>query len=164
MESGLVVQVIGPSVDVRFESEKLPKLYNELKIEDKEKKISLVLEVAQHMGDNTVRCIALATTDGLVRGMKAIDTGAPITVPVGEQTLGRIFNVFGEAIDEKGCQSVRTPATVVVTPALDLVVVNPPVQTACNGQSVTFNAASLNPNGFSINWYDNATNGNLLDT
>ena len=102
MEVGTVVQVIGPSVDVRFESEKLPKLLNALKIEDAERGINLTLEVAQHLGDNVVRCIALATTDGLVRGMKALDTGAPISVPVGDQTLGRIFNLLGEAIDEKG--------------------------------------------------------------
>ncbi len=102
MEVGTVIQVIGPSVDVRFDSGKLPKLLNAIKIEDKEKNIDLTLEVAQHVGDNIVRCIALATTDGLVRGMKALDTGGPITVPVGEQTLGRIFNLLGTAIDEKG--------------------------------------------------------------
>ena len=102
MEAGQVVQVIGPSVDIRFESEKLPKLYNAIKIEDKERNIYLTLEVAQHLGDNVIRAIALASTDGLVRGMKAVDTGSPISVPVGEQTLGRIFNVFGEPIDEKG--------------------------------------------------------------
>ncbi|MBI3999767.1 MAG: F0F1 ATP synthase subunit beta [Candidatus Omnitrophica bacterium] len=102
MEVGTVVQVIGPSVDIRFESEKLPKLFNAIKIEDPERKIDLTLEVAQHTGDNIVRCIALASTDGLVRGMKALDTGAPISVPVGEQTLGRIFNLLGNPIDEKG--------------------------------------------------------------
>lgn len=102
MEVGTVVQVIGPSVDIRFESEKLPKLLNAVKIEYPDKNINLTLEVAQHVGDNVVRCIALASTDGLVRGMKAADTGAPISVPVGDQTLGRIFNLLGEAIDEKG--------------------------------------------------------------
>lgn len=102
MEVGAVVQVIGPSVDIRFESEKLPKLLNAIKIEDPERKIDLTLEVAQHVGDNVARCIALASTDGLVRGMKAVDTGAPISVPVGEQTLGRIFNLLGNPIDEKG--------------------------------------------------------------
>src|SRR3989338_4771940 len=102
MEMGTVVQIIGTSVDIRFESEKLPKLLNAIKIEDQERKINLTLEVAQHLGDNVVRCIALASTDGLVRGMKALDTGAPISVPVGDQTLGRIFNVFGDARDEKG--------------------------------------------------------------
>ncbi len=102
MQVGKVVQVIGPSVDVRFEAEKLPKLLNAIKIEDAARNINLTLEVAQHLGDNVVRCIALATTDGLVRGMKAVDTGAPISVPVGDQTLGRIFNLLGEPIDEKG--------------------------------------------------------------
>jgi len=102
MEVGTVVQVIGPSVDIRFEPEKLPKLLNAIKIEEPARNIDLTLEVAQHVGDNVVRCIALATTDGLVRGMKATDTGAPISVPVGEQTLGRIFNLLGNPIDEKG--------------------------------------------------------------
>ncbi|MBI4372972.1 MAG: F0F1 ATP synthase subunit beta, partial [Candidatus Omnitrophica bacterium] len=102
MEVGTVVQVIGPSVDISFPSEKLPRLFNAIKIEDPERKIDLTLEVAQHVGDNIVRCIALASTDGLVRGMKATDTGAPISVPVGEQTLGRIFNLLGNPIDEKG--------------------------------------------------------------
>src|SRR3989338_5771597 len=102
MNEGTIVQVIGPSVDIRFESEKLPKLFNAIKIEDAERNINLTLEVAQHTGDNIARCIALASTDGLVRGMKAMDTGAPISVPVGDQTLGRIFNLLGEAIDEKG--------------------------------------------------------------
>ncbi len=107
MEVGLVVQVIGPSVDIRFESEKLPRLLNAIKIEEPEKGIHLTLEVAQHLGDNVVRCIALASTEGLVRGMKAADTGAPISVPVGDQTLGRIFNLLGEPVDEKG--AVKDP-------------------------------------------------------
>ena len=101
-ETGTVVQVIGPSVDIRFESEKLPKLFNAVKIQYPDQKIDLTLEVAQHIGDNVVRCIALAATDGLVRGMKAIDAGAPISVPVGDQTLGRIFNLLGHPIDGKG--------------------------------------------------------------
>jgi F-type H+-transporting ATPase subunit beta len=103
MAFGKVVQVMGPSVDVEFEASELPKILNALEIElAGEKKSKLVLEVAQHIGDNIVRCIALATTDGLVRGMKVFDTGGPITVPVGEQTLGRVFNLLGEAIDEAG--------------------------------------------------------------
>ena len=101
-ETGTIVQVIGPSVDIRFESEKLPKLFNAVKIQYPDQKIDLTLEVAQHIGDNVVRCIALAATDGLVRGMKAIDAGAPISVPVGDQTLGRIFNLLGHPIDGKG--------------------------------------------------------------
>ena len=102
MEVGIVLQVIGPSVDIQFDSEKLPRLFSAIKIEDPKRNIDLTLEVAQHVGDNVVRCIALASTDGLVRGMKAADTGAPISVPVGEQTLGRIFNLLGIPIDEKG--------------------------------------------------------------
>ena len=101
-ETGTIVQVIGPSVDIRFESEKLPKLFNAVRIQYPDQKIDLTLEVAQHIGDNVVRCIALAATDGLVRGMKAIDAGAPISVPVGDQTLGRIFNLLGQPIDGKG--------------------------------------------------------------
>lgn len=102
MGFGTIIQVIGPSVDIRFPPEELPPLQHAILVEDAEKKIKLVLEVAQHIGDNTVRSIALASTDGLVRGMKAKDLGTPITVPVGEQTLGRIFNLLGEPIDEKG--------------------------------------------------------------
>ncbi len=99
MGVGKIVQVIGPSVDIRFETGELPKLFNAIKVEDKEKNTDLTLEAAQHVGDNVVRCIALGPTDGLVRGMSALDTGASITVPVGEQTLGRIFNLLGKAID-----------------------------------------------------------------
>src|SRR5436190_19634128 len=91
---GTVTQVIGPSVDVEFPSEKLPQLLSALRIEDTERGIDLTVEVALHIGDNTVRCVALSSTDGLVRGMRALDTGGPIRVPVGEQTLGRIFNLL----------------------------------------------------------------------
>ena len=99
---GTVVQIIGPSVDIRFDADKLPELLNAIVLTDEAKKIRLTLEVAQHVGNNTVRCIALDSTDGLVRGMRALDTGSPITVPVGKQTLGRIFNLLGEPLDEKG--------------------------------------------------------------
>src|SRR3990172_1475867 len=102
MSYGTIVQVIGPTVDVRFQQEALPKILNALKIEDKERGINLVVEVAQHVGNDIVRCIAMSSTDGLIRGMKVLDTGAPISVPVDEQTLGRIFNLLGETIDEKG--------------------------------------------------------------
>lgn len=102
MNYGTIVQVIGPTVDVRFAQEGLPPILNALKIEDKEKGINLTVEVAQHVGNDIVRCIAMSSTDGLVRGMKVLDTGAPISVPVDEQTLGRIFNLLGETIDEKG--------------------------------------------------------------
>ncbi len=107
MAIGEVIQVIGPSVDVKFPERELPKLLNAVKIEYPDKKIDLVLEVAQQIGNNTVRCIALGATDGLVRGMKARDLESPITVPVGDQTLGRIFNVLGEPIDNAG--SVAEP-------------------------------------------------------
>lgn len=100
MASGKVVQVMGPSVDIEFEAEQLPKILNAIEIKLPGR--TLTLEVAQHIGDNIVRCIAMASTDGLVRGMKADDTGAPISVPVGEQTLGRIFNLLGKPIDEQG--------------------------------------------------------------
>src|SRR6185503_13058900 len=85
MNVGKVVQVIGPTVDVEFEPEKLPKIYNAILIEDRERGIRLTVEAALHVGDNVVRCIAMDSTDGLVRGMAATDTGAPITVPVGEE-------------------------------------------------------------------------------
>ena len=102
MNVGKVVQVIGPTVDVAFEAEKLPQIYNAILIEDKERGIRLTVEVSLHVGDNVVRCIAMDSTDGLVRGMAATDTGGPITVPVGEECLGRIFNLVGDTIDGKG--------------------------------------------------------------
>ncbi|NOZ25440.1 MAG: F0F1 ATP synthase subunit beta [Nitrospirae bacterium] len=107
MNKGKVVQVIGAVVDVEFETE-LPAILNALKIEqpaDPEKgtaEINLTLEVASHLGENTVRSIAMGPTDGLVRGMTAVDTGQPITVPVGEATLGRIINVVGDPYDQAG--------------------------------------------------------------
>ena len=97
---GKIVQVIGPVVDIRFEEDNLPELLNAVEIERDGKK--LVVEVSQHLGNDTVRCVSMDTTDGLIRGMKAIDTGKSIAVPVGKETLGRLFNVLGEAIDGKG--------------------------------------------------------------
>lgn len=102
---GVIVQVIGPVVDIDFEDGYLPKIYNAIKIprnnlEGKEEE--LVVEVQQHLGENRVRAVAMDTTDGLVRGMKAYDTGEPITVPVGPETLGRLINVIGEGIDGLG--------------------------------------------------------------
>ncbi|QQY79176.1 ATP synthase F1 subcomplex beta subunit [Keratinibaculum paraultunense] len=97
---GKIVQIIGPVVDIRFSDENLPELLNAIEIDNHGER--LVVEVAQHIGDNTVRCVAMGTTDGLIRGMEAVDTGKPITVPVGKETLGRLFNVLGEPIDEKG--------------------------------------------------------------
>ena len=102
MKVGKIAQVIGPVVDVRFFTEDLPAIYNALKIEDKEKGTNLTIEVAQHLGDNIVRCVAMAPTDGLVRGMDAVDMEGPITFPVGPETLGRVFNLLGEPIDERG--------------------------------------------------------------
>lgn len=102
MAEGEIIQVIGPSVDIKFPENQLPRILNAVRIEYPDKNIDLTLEVAQHIGNNTVRCIALASSDGLVRGMKAKDMGSPIMVPVGEQTLGRIFNLLGSPIDDKG--------------------------------------------------------------
>jgi len=101
MSTGKVTQVIGAVVDVQFD-EKLPKILNALEVEVAEGNERLVLEVAQHLGENTVRTIAMESTDGLVRGQKCVDSGAPIQVPVGPETLGRIINVIGEPVDEKG--------------------------------------------------------------
>ena len=94
---GTVVQIIGAVLDIKFPPESLPNLLNAIEIDNKGEK--LVVEVAQHIGDDVVRCIAMGSTDGLVRGMEAVDTGRSITVPVGEQTLGRIFNLLGEPVD-----------------------------------------------------------------
>ncbi len=97
---GKIVQVIGPVVDIRFSEDDLPELLNAIEIEKDGER--LVVEVAQHIGDDTVRCVAMGSTDGLIRGMEGEDTKAPIAVPVGRETLGRLFNVLGETIDEKG--------------------------------------------------------------
>ncbi|MDD4169258.1 MAG: F0F1 ATP synthase subunit beta [Desulfotomaculaceae bacterium] len=104
MNVGHIVQVIGVVVDIRFPPGQVPAIYNAIKIKsDKEdNQIDLTLEVAQHLGNNTVRTIAMSVTDGLVRGMEAVDTGAPISVPVGEGTLGRMLDVLGEPIDNAG--------------------------------------------------------------
>jgi len=99
--TGSVVQVIGPTVDVEFDSDHLPAILNAIKIVEAEREIDLTVEVAQHIGNNVVRCIAMDSTDGLIRGMEATDTGAPISVPVGKQSLGRLFNLLGEPIDGK---------------------------------------------------------------
>ena len=96
---GKVVQIIGAVVDIQFTKENLPNLLNAIEIELNGK--PLICEVAQHIGDDVVRCIAMASTDGLVRGVEAVDTGSPITVPVGNETLGRIFNLLGEPVDNK---------------------------------------------------------------
>ena len=100
MQTGLIKRVIGAIVDVRFDAGELPELYTALELPLNGRR--LVLEVVQEIGDNTVRCIALSSTDGLSRGMEAVSTGASIRVPVGEKTLGRMLNVVGEPIDGKG--------------------------------------------------------------
>ncbi|MGO1713262.1 MAG: F0F1 ATP synthase subunit beta, partial [Senegalia sp. (in: firmicutes)] len=97
---GNIVQIIGPVVDIRFKEEHLPNLLNAIKIKGKDGE-EITVEVSQHVGDDIVRCISMDSTDGFVRGMEAVDTGAPISVPVGENTLGRMFNVTGDAIDGK---------------------------------------------------------------
>jgi F-type H+-transporting ATPase subunit beta len=97
---GKVVQVIGPVIDIRFEKGKVPNILNAIRIESGD--IHITAEVLIHLGDELVRCIALSATDGLARGSDAIDTGSPVTVPVGKESLGRMFNVTGEPIDGKG--------------------------------------------------------------
>ncbi|MEW9111480.1 MAG: F0F1 ATP synthase subunit beta, partial [Cytobacillus gottheilii] len=103
MNKGRVLQVMGPVVDVKFESGQLPEIYNALTISNSASEsgagISLTLEVALHLGDDTVRTIAMSSTDGLTRGSEVVDTGSAISVPVGDVTLGRVFNVLGETID-----------------------------------------------------------------
>ncbi len=105
VNEGRIVQVIGPVIDIEFPDGELPAIYNAIKITNpyiSDKEWNLTAEVAQHIGEKVVRCIAMDTTDGLVRGMKAIDTGKPIMVPVGREVLGRLINVIGEPIDELG--------------------------------------------------------------
>jgi F-type H+-transporting ATPase subunit beta len=109
MNLGKVVQIVGPAIDMEFPPGQLPNIYNAIKITSADQdtvkssvELNIVLEVAQHLGNNLVRTIAMSSTDGVVRGMKAIDTGGPITVPVGRGTLGRLINVIGQSIDNKG--------------------------------------------------------------
>ena len=99
VNKGKVVQIVGAVVDVRFSKENLPELLNALEIELNGNK--LVLEVAQHIGDDVVRCIAMSSTDGLVRGTEVVDTGSAISVPVGRETLSRMFNLLGDPVDNK---------------------------------------------------------------
>ena len=105
VNEGRIVQVMGPVIDIEFPEGELPAIYSAVKLTNphiSDREWNLTAEVAQHVGERVVRCIAMDTTDGLVRGMKAIDTGQPITVPVGREVLGRIVNVIGEPIDEQG--------------------------------------------------------------
>ena len=112
MAAGKVVQVLGPVVDVEFPPEQLPEIYNaiETRIDGRQ----LVMEVQQHLGNDWVRAVAMSSTDGLKREAEVVDTGSPITVPVGRETLGRIFNVLGDPIDELGpveTQHIVLPST-----------------------------------------------------
>ncbi|MBP5224529.1 MAG: F0F1 ATP synthase subunit beta, partial [Lachnospiraceae bacterium] len=94
---GTVVQIMGPVLDIRFDNDSLPPLLNAIEIKSGD--IELTAEVAQHIGDDVVRCVAMSSTDGLKRGIEAVDTGSPIRVPVGEECLGRMFNLLGQPID-----------------------------------------------------------------
>src|SRR6266702_6133868 len=99
-QTGKIVQIIGSTFDAEFEERHLPEIYNAVKIDSEYKGISIHLtgEVQQHLGGNRVRCVALGSTDGLVRGMKVADTSKPVQVPVGKETLSRVFNLLGETI------------------------------------------------------------------
>ena len=105
MATGYVRQVIGPTVDFEFPADALPRIFNAVEVHDDEKNIHLVCEVMQHRGNNMVRSVSMSSTDGLVRGMPGVDTGGPITVPVGEQVLGHIFNLTGKMLDDRGTLS-----------------------------------------------------------
>lgn len=107
---GKIVQIIGPVLDIKFEPENLPKLLNAIEIPSNGK--TIIAEVAQHIGDDTVRCVAMDSTDGLVRGMEVVDTGAAITVPVGSATLGRMFNVLGKPIDDGDAVDMKATAPI----------------------------------------------------
>src|SRR3954465_10497253 len=104
--AGRVIQIAGPAVDVQFPEGKLPPIFQAVKIVSDgftvPSPIDVILEVQQHLGEGRVRCIAMQPTDGMVRGMKAIDQGGPISVPVGKETLGRVINVIGEPVDQLG--------------------------------------------------------------
>jgi F-type H+/Na+-transporting ATPase subunit beta len=114
---GRVAQVIGATVDCEFAADSLPDILNAIKIKDPDRDIDLTVEVAMHIGDNIVRCVALASTDGLVRGMKAVDTGQSIRVPVGDNCLGRVFDLLGRPIDGKGDIAADTPRNPIHRPA-----------------------------------------------
>src|SRR5215470_269334 len=106
---GRITQVIGSTFDVEFEEARLPAIYNAVKVvsEHKGVKLNLTGEVQQHLGGGRVRCVALGSTDGLIRGQDCIDTGGPVTVPVGKVTLGRVFNLVGEPVDGRGPVTVE---------------------------------------------------------
>jgi len=110
MSKGKIHQIIGPVVDIKFKEDEMPELLNAVNIQFEGR--TIVTEVAQHIGDDVARCIALSSTDGLRRGMEAVDTGNPIQVPVGRDVLGRMFNVIGETIDDKGPVETELKATI----------------------------------------------------
>ena len=110
MGKGIIHQIIGPVIDIKFAPEEIPELLHAINIDFQGR--TIVAEVAQHIGDDVVRCIALSSTDGLTRGMEAVNTGAPIKVPVGKEVLGRMFNVIGETIDEKGAVETELRASI----------------------------------------------------
>ena len=110
MSKGIIHQIIGPVIDIKFEPEHLPDLLNAINIEIDDR--TIVAEVAQHIGDDIVRCVALSSTDGLRRGMQASDTGGPISVPVGSEVLGRLFNVIGETIDGRDLVVTETRSSI----------------------------------------------------
>ena len=122
MNSGRVVQVIGPVIDVEFAREELPPIYNAVHIEGETAgiKLNLTAEVMQHLGNNVARCVAMSSTDGLTRGMEATDTGSPIRVPVGNGTLGRVFNVLGETVDNDPAEVAATDIWPIHRPAPNL--------------------------------------------
>ncbi len=100
--TGKIVEIIGPTISVKFESGHLPAIFNAIEVKHPQTGQTIVSEVAQHLGNDVVKCVSMDSTDGLVRGQEAVDTGEPIMVPVGRETLGRLFNLLGEPIDEKG--------------------------------------------------------------
>ena len=110
MNKGTIHQIIGPVIDIKFKEDEMPELLNAVDIDFNGKRI--VTEVAQHMGDDVARCVALSSTDGLKRGMEAVDTGAPITISVGKEVLGRMFNVLGEPIDDKPAIETELKASI----------------------------------------------------
>lgn len=110
MNKGIIHQIIGPVIDIKFKEDEMPELLNAVDIQYEGR--TIVTEVAQHIGDDVARCVSLSSTDGLTRGMEAVDTGAPIKVPVGKEVLGRMFNVIGETIDEKGLLETELTAAI----------------------------------------------------
>src|SRR5438132_9375818 len=100
--AGKIVEIIGPTLSVEFPEGHLPAIYNAVEVIHPETGAKIVSEVAQHLGNNVVKCISMENTDGLRRGMEALDLGGPITIPVGPACLGRLFNVLGDTIDERG--------------------------------------------------------------